>query len=118
MLRELVGRQVKIYSVRGRNAKSATPAILEAFDNNWICLRARHGQALYFSVSPHPAYIKRCLKQRSAPPHLSVVRRGVFVLHGPGASGRAWYWPKHSWSVPGWIVRSYFSHFTWPSANR
>lgn len=48
MLRALVGRQVQVFSVRGETEVSDL-GILEAFDDNWICIR-KAGESLYFSI--------------------------------------------------------------------
>ncbi len=48
VLREMVGRQIQIYSVRGETEVSDI-GTLEAYDNNWLCIR-KGGEALCFSI--------------------------------------------------------------------
>lgn len=48
LLRELIGHQVQVYSVRGETEISDV-GILEGYDDTWVCLRKEQVR-LYFSI--------------------------------------------------------------------
>ncbi len=48
LLRELIGRQINVYSVQGQS-EIRDSGELVSYDDTWLCLR-KDGELLYFSI--------------------------------------------------------------------